>query len=75
MSFKEKVFNMLPMKIKKARWTYAKGKISQGAQNDFFFYDAEIIKKLKAISYSQYGQDAFIYHLIWGGQKAAFFWI
>ena len=72
MKFKEKIFNLLPEKIKKTRWTYVKGRIQRPIKNNCFFYDYDQLKRLKMVSYSQYGQDAFVYHFIFGGQNGFF---
>ena len=68
---REVLYGLLPKKVKDMRFTYVKGKIDEGAREDFL-YDRNVIKKLRTTSFSQFGQDAFIYHLVFGGKKGFF---
>ena len=65
----KRLLSILPGPIKNAYRTYLKGRISAYAQNDYFLYDTNMIKQLRVESYSQFGQDAFIYWMVFGGQK------
>lgn len=65
----KKLLQILPGPFKNVWRTYLKGRISAYAQNDSLLYDTGILKQLHVDSYSQYGQDAFIYWMIFGGKK------
>lgn len=69
---REIMYRLLPKKFQNMRYTYVKGKMDEYANDDTFFYDRNVIKKLKAISFSQFGQDAFIYNLVFGGKNGFF---
>lgn len=69
---RELVYRLLPKKVQDMRYAYVKGKIDEYAVSDAFLYDRNIIKKLKVQSFSQFGQDAFIYHLVFDGKKGFF---
>ena len=65
----KRLLKMLPGPLKDVWRTYLKGRISAYAENDYFIYDTNMIKKLCVESYSQYGQDAFLFLMVFGGQK------
>lgn len=69
---RELMYGLLPKKLQDMRYTYVKGKIDEYAESDAFLYDRNVIKKLKTMSFSQFGQDAFIYNLVFGGKKGFF---
>lgn len=73
MDIKKIIFNLLPKKTQKMRETYVKGKIDSGADEGAFLYDRNLIKKLKVTSYSQFGQDAFVFYMVFGGRKEGVF--
>lgn len=65
----KRLLKILPKPLKNVWSTYLKGRISAYAKNDYFLYDTNIIKHLRVDSYSQFGQDAFIYWMVFGGKK------
>ena len=60
------IFKLLP-------GAYVRGKIGRGAKEHNFLYDRNIIKQLNVESFSQYGQDAFIYWMVFGGKHEGIF--
>ncbi len=64
------IFECLPAELKKQ---LLKGRISQGGEGNAFIYDGGILEQLRIESYSQYGQDAFIFNLIFDRQKEGVF--
>lgn len=50
---------------------YLKGRISAYSENEEFLYDVHMLKRLNPDSYSQFGQDVFIYWMVFGGPKTA----
>lgn len=60
---------LLPGTLKNVWRLYMKGRISAYAVNDNFLYDRNIMKQLHVDSYSQFGQDAFIFWMVFGGKK------
>lgn len=53
--------------------SYVRGKVGECAAEYNFLYDRNIIKQLHIDSYSQCGQDAFIFWMIFGGKKEGVF--
>lgn len=65
----KKLLSILPGRLKNVWRSYLKGRISAYAQGGSLLYDKKMINKLRVESYSQFGQDAFIYWMVFGGQK------
>lgn len=70
---KKKLRKYLPGKLKDIYEVYLKGKICECADKDVFLYDTGIISQLHVDSFSQCGQDAFIYQMVFGAKKEGFF--
>lgn len=70
---REKIYNFLPTRIKQARRYYLLGKMSEKCSENGFIYDRNLFAKLKVKSYSQFGQDFFVYDMIFGKKKDGFF--
>jgi FkbM family methyltransferase len=73
MNIRELAWNMLPGFLKKIRHTWVLGKIGQYSEDDNFLYDYRILSRLYMNSYSQHGQDAFVFYLLFGGKKEGVF--
>lgn len=70
---KKKLRKYLPGKLKDIYEVYLRGKICECADKDVFLYDTGIISQLHVDSFSQCGQDAFIYQMVFGAKKEGFF--
>lgn len=64
---------ILPKTLKNVWNVYLRGRIGAYAQNDEFIYDRQMIKKLCNDSVSQFGQDVFVYHMVFGDKKDGVF--
>lgn len=70
---KKKLRKYLPGKLKDIYEVYLKGKICECAERDIFLYDTGIMSQLHTESFSQCGQDAFIYQMVFGAKNEGFF--
>lgn len=70
---KKLIRKYLPGKLKDIYQVYLRGAICECAKNNVFLYDTGIMEQLHAESYSQCGQDAFIYWMIFGAGYEGFF--
>lgn len=70
---REIIYGILPAKLKEMRYTYLKGKMSELSENDRFFFDKNLLKILSGGGYSQFGQDNFIWKMIFDCKKKGFF--
>lgn len=65
---RKSIEKILPKTLRNVWRVYSKGRISEFAKDDNFLYDRNIIRQLHVDSYSQHGQDAFIYQMVFGGK-------
>lgn len=63
----------LPGKLKAIYEVYLRGKICECAKQDIFFHDNGTISRLQGESFSQSGQDKFIYWMVFGEGYKGFF--
>lgn len=67
------IYQLLPKRVQEMRKTYLIGNMSRGGVAEEFLYDRNILKKLrKEEAFSQFGQDIFIYYIVFGGRKGTF---
>lgn len=64
---KIKISKWLPSRLKAIWEVYLKGEIGEYAKGDKFLYDRGAINLLPLNSFSQFGQDAFIYWIVCAG--------
>lgn len=67
------IWKHLPGKLKAVYQVYLRGMICEYSHKDNFFHDYNMINQLNVESFSQAGQDAFIYHMVFGGKSDGFF--
>ncbi len=72
-SLRETAWNLLPGFLKKMRLTWVLGKIGERAKDNEFLYDYRILSRLNFESYSQHGQDAFIWNFIFDRKEEGVF--
>ncbi len=69
----EALYNMLPLKIKEWRYRCLAGKLLKGSEIGKFILDTGLLASLPVDSYSQCGQDVFVYYFLFNQKQEGFF--